>query len=558
MARTSVGLELGTHSVKVVHLRVADQGLVIENAIYLDRKALAARSVDIDDRAAVATLLRRMMNEKRIPTRGVILSISGSEAILRYTAVPPVPAWRLKVIMEFEVNSVAERMGEELTSDFRLLPIPRESEDDQVVLVGLAKEAQLGEVLTDLESAGIFVKRAVPAPLGLYTAYSTFAGEADDSDRDVDKDDVTVLVDIGRSTLNTVIVLNGNIIFARSASYGGESFTEAVARDLGVDARKAESLKIKKGSVGIDAPAGHEELVSALRGGAAQVQNVIQSALRFCRTQTGVRVPDPDRIVLVGGGSRLFGLDTYLGQAFKKPVQRLETPGMVPSENIDDQTAKALRSRPGDFAVAIGLAVTSLREKSFQLEIIPQKYKDKRQFRERTLFLYAAGALLLLTVMVGFWDGWSSLSREEGRYETLQSARTGLQAQKTEMDENYERTMQVEERINRLLREVEITSFQAALMDFFLKSLPAEVRLLRLRLGDNLDETDTDFEYRMVVMASADNSDQRGIDVIRDFERRLREIPDVASVVIERPESVGTDYEFRVVVNPAFQSYQGF
>jgi type IV pilus assembly protein PilM len=558
MARTSVGLELGTHSVKVVHLRVADQGLVIENAIYLDRKGLAARSVDIDDRAAVATLLRRMMNEKRIPTRGVILSISGSEAILRYTAVPPVPAWRLKVIMEFEVNSVAERMGEELTSDFRLLPIPRESEDDQVVLVGLAKEAQLGEVLTDLESAGIFVKRAVPAPLGLYTAYSTFAGEADDSDRDVDKDDVTVLVDIGRSTLNTVIVLNGNIIFARSASYGGESFTEAVARDLGVDARKAESLKIKKGSVGIDAPAGHEELVSALRGGAAQVQNVIQSALRFCRTQTGVRVPDPDRIVLVGGGSRLFGLDTYLGQAFKKPVQRLETPGMVPSENIDDQTAKALRSRPGDFAVAIGLAVTSLREKSFQLEIIPQKYKDKRQFRERTLFLYAAGALLLLTVMVGFWDGWSSLSREEGRYETLQSARTGLQAQKTEMDENYERTMQVEERINRLLREVEITSFQAALMDFFLKSLPAEVRLLRLRLGDNLDETDTDFEYRMVVMASADNSDQRGIDVIRDFERRLREIPDVASVVIERPESVGTDYEFRVVVNPAFQSYQGF
>ena len=55
MARTSVGIELGAHSVKVVHLRVVDQGLLVENAIYLDRKALAARSVDIEDRRAVAS-----------------------------------------------------------------------------------------------------------------------------------------------------------------------------------------------------------------------------------------------------------------------------------------------------------------------------------------------------------------------------------------------------------------------------------------------------------------------------------------------------------------------
>ena len=95
-------------------------------------------------------------------------------------------------------------------------------------------------------------------------------------------------------------------------------------------------------------------------------------------------------------------------------------------------------------------------------------------------------------------------------------------------------------------------------MDFFERSLPSEVRLLRLQLDDHLDDTDTDFEYRMIVTASADNSDQRGIEVIQDFERRLRDLPVVASVVTERPESVGTDYEFRVVIRPDFQSYQGF
>ena len=544
----------------MVHLRVVDQGLLVENAIYLDRKALAARSVDIEDRRAVASLLRSMMNERRIPTRGVILSIPGSDSILRYTAVPPVPAWRLKVIMEFEVKSVAERMGEELASDFRLLPIPRESDDDQVVLVGLAKEDQLGAILTDLEAAGIFVERAIPAPLALFAAYATFTGGTEsvaDDDAPM-KDDLTVLVDIGRSNLNTVVVLNDNIIFAKSASYAGQSFTDAVASDLQVEDRKAESLKIKKGSVGIDAPSGHEQLVTALRGGAAQVQNVIQSALRFCRTQTGVKISEPDRIILVGGASRLFGLDTYLSQAFKKPVEKLQTPGLVPSEGVDEKTRKLLRSHPGDFAVATGLAVSALREKSFQLEIVPQKYKEKRHFRERTVFLYAAAALLLLTLIVGFYDGWSSLSRERSNYEKLQEARAGLEAQKLEMEDNYARAMRVEQRINRVLREVEVPGFQAAVMDFFERSLPSEVRLLRLQLDDHLDDTDTDFEYRMIVTASADNSDQRGIEVIQDFERRLRDLPVVASVVPERPESVGTDYEFRVVIRPDFQSYQGF
>jgi len=556
MVRTSVGIELGTHSIKVVHLRLRDKGLAIENALYFDRRSLAKRSVDIEDRVAVAALLREEMVAKRIPTRDVVLSIPGSEAILRYTATPPVPAWRLKVIMEFEVKSVAERMEEPLASDFRLLPIPRDMGDDQVVLVGLAKEEQLSAVLSDLESAGIYVVRAIPAPLGLYNAYSTYSPLSESEDGD-EGDDLTVLVDIGRSTLNTVLVLNGNIVFARSASYGGENFTKAVAEELEVENRKAESLKVKKGTLAVEAPVGLEGLVGALRGPAAQVQNVIQSALRFCRTQTGVKVPDPSRIVLVGGGARLFGLDAYIGQGFRKPVERFPT-GLPISENIEAATSKALRSRPGDFAVALGLAVTSLRDKSFQLEIVPQKFQERRQFRERTVFIYAAAALMVLSLAFGFFSAWKASSTAENHLSELRKDHAQLQVKKNEMDENHDRAMRLEERINRIVREGEVTPFQAALMDFFLKTLPSEVRLLRLEMSADPDEADEDFDYRMVVTASADNSDQRGIEYIQNLERRLRELPVVDGVVTEQPETHGTDYEFRVVVTPSFQRYQGF
>ena len=106
--RTSVGVDIGSHAIKVVHLKVTDRGAFIQQALYYDRVALVARGVDPDDFGAVATLLANQMAAHRIPTRGVVLSIAGSDSILRYTAVPPVPTWRLNVIMKYEVEEVAD------------------------------------------------------------------------------------------------------------------------------------------------------------------------------------------------------------------------------------------------------------------------------------------------------------------------------------------------------------------------------------------------------------------------------------------------------------------
>ncbi|MBI4585242.1 MAG: pilus assembly protein PilM [Planctomycetes bacterium] len=552
LQRTSVGIDIGTHSIKVVQLKISESGAFIQNALYFDRAALHSRGVDPQDRVAVAALLKSQMSEHRIPTRGVVLSISGSDSMLRYTSIPPVPSWRLKIIMEYEVKEVAEKIGEKLASDFRVLQLPRESTDDQVILIGLSKEENLEKILSDLEAAGIYVSKAVPAPLALYAAYNAFGPKADP---DSPEDDLSVVVDLGRSNLSLALVLNNNLAYARSVTFGGESFTELVARDLGVEAERAEALKIREGTVDIESHRSRVELVNALRGGAAQLLNLIQSSLRFCRTQTGAKLPEPTRIVLLGGGSRLRGLDRYLHQALKRPVEIFHPSGVMATGALVESAADVFKSYPGDFAVPLGLAALGVQEHGFSLSILPSRYRERRLFWDRTVFLYAAGAFLLAALLSGLSDAFLLNSDANQVAESLDKARKDLESRKSEMDGNIYKNTRSRERLNRLLREIEVSTFQTFLSDALKKHLRAEVRLSRLKLEAELDGDGSDFNYALILEGLADNADRKGLEVIEDVRQRLKSESRIAAVDVGGVKEVGINYEFRMVIKPSFQSY---
>ena len=555
LQRTSVGVDLGTHSIKVVQLKVSEKGAFIQNALYFDRATLAARGVDIEDRVAVAALLKSQMVEHRIQTSGVVVGIPGNDSILRYTSIPPVPAWRLKVIMGYEVGEVAERVGENLASDYRVLPIPRELDEDQIILVGLSKEDPLAAMLSDLGSAGIFVEKCIPAPLALSCAHDAFGDHADSDDPD---DDLLAVVEIGRSNLNCLLVLNDNLVFARSVSFGGDQFTEAVARDLGLDEARAERIKIEKGSVKIRR-GGDDPVVDALRGCAAQIQGLIQSSVRFCRSQTGVKLGAPSRLVLLGGGARLRGLDEYLRNALRKPVKMFKPRRVTAVGNLPGAAAEVYATSPGEFAQSLGLAVAGVRESSLALNIVPERYRERRRFRERTVFLYAAGVLLLLTLLLGTIDAWLQRSAAKGKEAELRDTLAFLDRSRAEMEENAERNGQVRERINRILRESEVGSFQSYVIDLLRKTLPPEIRFTRVKLLAELDENDEDILYDFVFEGAADDSNYEASRLIRELKDRLESESRIAAalVTIQDAGVRAGKYEFRLVVLPRFESYRG-
>ncbi len=553
--RSSVGIDIGAHSVKVVQLQITDKGAFVQNALYFDRDDLEARGVTLEDRPALVAFLKAQMAELRIPTKNVILGISGEDSILRYTSITPVPPWRLKIIMGYEVSEVAERVGETLASDFTTLNVRRDKDDEQVVLVALSKEAPLQEFLKELEDAGILVDCCVPTPLTLSSAWDAF-GEKVDPDQP--EDDLAVIIDIGHTNLSCSVILNDNLVFARSIKFGGQTLTESIANDLGIDPAKAEQLKIKKGTVNpAQAAPGTESLVNSVRAGATQIQSMIQASVRVCKTQTGVALPNLSRVILTGGATRLNGLASFLERSLKVPVELFKPQGLSAPGQLPGKAGETFAHYPGDFTCALGLAVSGVRESDISVRIIPEAYQKKRDFRERTLFLYIAAGLLILSLILSGIDGGFSQSKAKHQKKKLVDTQKSLNLKKSEMENFAIENGEIRERVNRILREVEITSFQTFIMNYFSSSLRPEIRLSRMRLDIQDNDDGTDFEYRMVADCIADNADQSALQLISELQDRLAADNRVSRVEIENSRPESTIYKFELVIEPAFLGYQG-
>ncbi|MBN1441879.1 MAG: pilus assembly protein PilM [Planctomycetes bacterium] len=549
--RRAIAFDLGAHSIKVVQVAVAGARASLARSLVLPRSQAAVERVDPSDPVALADWLREELAAAGWKARSGVLAIDGAESIIRYTHMPSMAEARLKTVMQYEVESVADRMGEALASDYAALPVRRESDGEQTIIIGLAKEASLARRLEGLEAAGIRISAALPAPLALYTAWDLYAAK---EDPDSPHDDLVLAVDIGARSLNVALILNSRFLFARSSNFGGHDFTEALAAARGIPLEEAEALKVSAGGlddliIGVD-----KRTVQPLRGAAGQLLGMLQSSLRFSAGQTGVSLPPLTRLWLTGGGARLRGLPEYLGAALGD--KRVDVFDAASSRSGPDAGGGATAG--GDsvsLGVPIGLAVLGLRmdagdESVVALNVLPAKYKARRVFRERTIFLYASAALIVLLLGAQLFrhivvrvDAASIASK-------LQSAKRALELRQEEKSRAVARSSQTQARINRLLHEAEVNAFQAFVLAFLGEVLRPEIQLQLVHLDAAPRGEAGGFDYSLIIEGRVNDEKRKGLDWILELQDLLAKEERIQDVQVLQSRREGPWYVFRLSVRP--------
>jgi len=136
-------------------------------------------------------------------------------------------------------------------------------------------------------------------------------------------DGAVAVIDIGHERTDVVVVANGKAVFSRSIARAGKQVTDAIARHWRLDWERAEAAKHSDGFVASNAePATsdawvkiHQVTVSELHPFARD----LRQTLAACRARTGFM---PIAALLVGGGSRLRGLASYLSEQLQLPAWR--------------------------------------------------------------------------------------------------------------------------------------------------------------------------------------------------------------------------------------------
>ncbi|MEE8143387.1 MAG: pilus assembly protein PilM [Planctomycetota bacterium] len=515
----AVSLDRGSTAMRLLWLRGSTGNLEVVKAVRLDRKQEDVR----------LTQLLVEGRQRKIPTSGVVLGIPGRGATLRYNQVPPVPDWRLELIMKYETQEMAEKSGEPLSTDYMQLLIPESETDNRILLVGLGRESELGPVVEEIEQSGGRVRAAIPHALGLFNAYQ--------QSFKIPPRETVLLADVGAQETQIVLVCDGRLLFARSVRFGGDQIDEILARELGIRVEAARKMKEGMGSGRVP---GHliESAQSAIRSAFGQLFSVLHSSVTFCRAQTKIPEITLDRVLLSGRGSRVPGLAAFLEECFEVPVETFQ-PNVKGAELPGDAS---------EWVIPIGLAASQFESDRGTLDLLPASAKAKRDFRERTVFLYGAAAVLVLAVLVQFGAAFVEnlrVSRAQGQ---LQAHRDELKHWEQDFASAKRENQKYRSQIHRLRREVQVSRFFAQVLDLLRSELPAPISLEGIEL--ERVQVEGQLGIAVKIRGFADNSDRKGIDHINSLHKVLERQSWVETVKPDIGRLAAGAYPFEIRATP--------
>ena len=473
------------------------------------------------------TLLNRLSEEK-VPLHGLVLGVAGSAATLRYHRLPPVPDWRLKLILKYETEEMAEKSGEPLSSDYIPLEIPESAGDDEVHLLGMGKEHELLPQITQIEAVGGRVRQAIPNALGVIHGYlGSFKATPDET---------VLIADIGEEESHLGIVREGRLLFARTVAFGTGELDDLIGRRL--DLAIAEAILVRQraqtGHLPEEIRAGVEATLRTWNG---QLGQLVVSSVTFCRSQTKIQELSPDRLLLAGEGAAL---------ALSQNLSVLGVPDQI--EPLDPNVSGESSGPPEEWAPVIGWAAASLDSRGRRLDLLPSEFRKKREFRERTRFLYGAAGALILAVLLQGLAGKLEHTRADKARSVAKTWRQKMSSWDQTEAQSKLSNQKFENRENRLKEEILTGSFTMEILDQLSKEIPDAISLEKI----STRRVDGDGELGLEIMleGSADNADGDGIDHLQSLREFFDLRPRIQRAVIKPGNLDQGRYPFELLISP--------
>jgi general secretion pathway protein L len=136
-------------------------------------------------------------------------------------------------------------------------------------------------------------------------------------------DGAVAVIDVGHDRTDVVVVADGKAVFSRSIARAGKHVTEAIAKFWKLPWQDAERAKHSDGFVASQSePATSDQwarIHSVTVGELQPFARDLRQTLAACRARTGFA---PIAALLVGGGSRLRGISSYLSEQLAVPCWR--------------------------------------------------------------------------------------------------------------------------------------------------------------------------------------------------------------------------------------------
>jgi type IV pilus assembly protein PilM len=335
-----VGVDIGTHSIKLVELRLSGKSINLQSFGIAPVPSQAIVDGAILDKGAIVECLQTLLREHKIKCTQAVMGLSGHSVIVKKISLPEMTEAELEESIHWEAEQYIPFDIDDVNLDF--LIEGGSSEDGKMdVLLVAAKKDKIDDYTDLLIQAGL---QPCIVDLDAFALQNSW-----EINYEVVPGRNVALVNIGAGFTNIGVLRNGMTSFTRDISIGGNHYTDAIQKEFGLSAEQAEKVKTGQES-GADPDAVRRVMDTVSENIAVEIQR----SFDFFRATTSDQ--EIHQILISGGSARVRNLDSFLGQRLKievqvnNPLQNLKiNPKKFDTEYLSENAPAA--------AVAVGLAL---------------------------------------------------------------------------------------------------------------------------------------------------------------------------------------------------------
>ena len=393
MARTRIGVDVGSTAVRVAEVAAGDIPVIVR-AAQVPLPPGVVEAGEVRQPEAVAEALRELWSKSGVKSKQVRLGVGNQRVVVREVVLPWLPEKELRDTLGFQVQEFIPMASDEAVLDFDFLGEMDQGGRRMMRILLVAAHKPMVNALVEAALAARLDPQGIDlSPFAVIRAVGT-----GDLGLDLNSSGDEAIVDIGAQVTSICVHDRGVTRFVRMLPSGGRDITLALASRLGVDDEMAERLKrgerfpgipdastaveslaeeaaavqlpppadalppntLPTDTLAVEAPGGVPGVPSDPAGvrdlaltRAGSFVDEVRSSLEFYTAQ----VPNAQigRVLVVGGGSRLDGLLELMQERLPVPVDRGRLFERAKSEI--ELSAEASAEAEAVLSVAVGLAI---------------------------------------------------------------------------------------------------------------------------------------------------------------------------------------------------------
>ncbi|MGK0469031.1 MAG: type IV pilus assembly protein PilM [Clostridium sp.] len=356
-------IDIGSGNIKIVQGVRSGKSIKVFKAVSIPTPRNSFDDGHINNIIALKGKISEALEINEIKTKSVIFTTESSAIITRIITVPMIKNLKeMESMIQLQMQQYLPIKFEDYIFQFIILETFKEEEqnskleqpeEDQEEKIEARKEKKLG-LNTSLKINKNMFKRKedVPTkarvriavipkemaegyldlakelkltPIGLDLNFNAvtkmFATEIKIGNGQYDKEETTVVIDIGQQSINVDIISRGICEFTKIISSGGINIDSNIAQQLGVDIFEAEKRKMYEGDLSAESfQKEDEELVNrVIRLVVDEWMREINKILQYYKNSNDGEIINS--LYIHGGSSKIKGMEEYIANALNMSIE---------------------------------------------------------------------------------------------------------------------------------------------------------------------------------------------------------------------------------------------